>query len=337
MTEEPDKKTLFSKGNLIFYGLAMLISLFAVYYFGEIKTDIRLFREINPGWLLLAVLGQIGTYFFGAVVYQQLLTGFHIHIRQTVWKLFKISFITLFFNQTIPSAGISGNTFLFQYLHKYKVAVNNIVALVAVELLSFYAAIELVIILTAAFSLLWSYMPRLLYLLLGIGFMVYFLLGMGINLLANKRVISALKKKLSSAKLFAKPGNMLQTFSAANGPVVRPIAFFKEHPGAAYRAIGLQVLIFLSDTFTILALFRGFGTPVHMLTVSAGFLLTRIISLLPVAPGGLILYESSMTYFFSRLGVPFNQALVITLLYRALSFWLPMIIGFFVYKKMRRE
>ncbi|MBZ4191643.1 lysylphosphatidylglycerol synthase transmembrane domain-containing protein [Niabella beijingensis] len=337
MDEKPENKKLFSIGNLIFYGLAILISLFAVYYFGEIKTDFELFQTINPYWLLLAVLGQIGTYFFGAMVYQQLLLGFDIHIHQTVWRLFKISFITLFFNQTIPSAGISGNTFLFNYLQKSKIAVSNIISLISVELLSFYASIEIIIILVVMLSMLFLNIPGSLYIIFGTGFIVYFLFGLSVNVLSNKYTIDALQKKLASIKLFTKLADKFQTFFTTKEQVERPTQFFHEHKTAVYRAVGLQFLIFLSDAFTILALFHGFGLAINLLTVSAGFLLTRIISLLPISPGGLILYESGMTYFFSRLGVHLSSALIITILYRALSFWLPMIVGFFVYRKMRSE
>lgn len=337
MAEKQEKKKILSTGNLFFYGLAILICIFAAYYFGEIKSDIELFRKINPFWLILAVSGQIGTYFFGAIVYQQLLLGFNIRVRQTVWELFKISFITLFFNQTIPSAGISGNTFLFNYLHKKGIAVNNIISLISVELLSFYVSIEIIIILVVALSMQLLTIPESLYIILCIGFLTYFLFGLSVNVLSNERTIDAFQKKLLSSKIFSKLGIKFQTFFATKQLVERPTRFFREHAGVVYRAVGLQLLIFLSDAFTILALFHGLGLPVNMLTVATGFLLTRIISLLPVSPGGLILYEGGMSYFFSRLGVHFSSALIITLLYRALSFWLPMIIGFFVYRKMRDE
>ncbi|MCF3107679.1 flippase-like domain-containing protein [Niabella sp. CC-SYL272] len=337
MAKQQEKKKLFSTGNIIFYGLVVLFSIFAVYYFSEIKTDIELFGKIKPYWLLFAVLGQIGTYFFGAIVYQQLLLGFHIRVRQTVWKLFKISFITLFFNQTIPSAGISGNTFLFNYLHKNGIAVNNIISLISVELISFYISIEIIIILTVILSIFLLNIPGTLYIIWGIGFVVYFLFGLSVNILSNQHAIGIFQRKIASAKILAKLRNKLQTFFTTKELVERPSKFFREHAHVVYRAVGLQLLIFLSDAFTILALFHGLGLPINILTVSAGFLLTRIVSLLPISPGGLIIYEGGMSYFFSRLGVHFSSALIITLLYRALSFWLPMIIGFFVYRKMRNE
>jgi len=335
--EGKKKKKLFSTSRVIFYILSILVFLFAVYYFGEIKKAIRLFKKIDPYWLGFAVLGQIGTYLFGAITYQQLLRGFNIRIRQPVWKLFQVSLVTLFFNQTVPSAGISGNTFFFNYLHKKRVAVNHIISLISIELLSFYTSAEIIIILITGFGLFLLNMARTFYIVLGAGFVVYFLFGLSIEFLSRKHTISVIQKKLSSIKFLAKLADKFQESFPAKTHIERPSRFFGEHKGVVFRAAGLQIFVFLSDAFTILALFYGFGLPTDIFTASAGLALTRIISLLPISPGGLILYEGSMAYFFSRLGVGFSSAVVVTLLYRALSFWLPMIIGFFVYKKLQNE
>jgi len=100
-------------------------------------------------------------------------------------------------------------------------------------------------------------------------------------------------------------------------------------------AIILQFCIFMSDAFTIFSLFKGLGITVTILEVSTGFILTKIISILPFLPGALILYEGSMTFFFSRMGINLGTAVVVTLLYRALSFWLPILLGFFLYRKLQ--
>jgi uncharacterized protein (TIRG00374 family) len=335
--EEKKKKALFSKSRIIFYVLSILIFIFVAYYFTEIKKDIKLFKKIDPYWLMVSVLGQVGTYFFGALIYQQLLRGSNIRLKQTIWKLLQVSLVTLFFNQTVPSAGISGNTFFFNFLHKKKIAVNHIISLISVELLSFYASAEIIIMLIVILSIFFLRMPGTFYIILGAGFIVYLLFGLAVDFFSKKQTINAVLKKIRSIKLLTKLADKFKESFPVKTHIERPSKFFQQHRSVVLQATGLQFLVFLSDAITILTLVYGFGLNTTLLVVSAGLILTRIISLLPISPGGLILYEGGMVYFFSNLGVSFNSAIVVTLLYRALSFWLPMVFGFFLYKKLQNE
>jgi len=63
--------------------------------------------------------------------------------------------------------------------------------------------------------------------------------------------------------------------------------------------------------------------------VVLGLLLSLGIGALPLSPGSLVVYESAMTYIFTMLGLPIHPALILTLLYRFLTFWLPIPIGLF--------
>jgi len=44
-----------------------------------------------------------------------------------------------------------------------------------------------------------------------------------------------------------------------------------------------------------------------------------------------------MTYFFTKLGAPIHAALIITLLYRFLTFWLSIPIGLLIYRSLQRR
>ena len=328
---------LFSKPQIFFYILSALIFIFVAYYFTEIKKDIKLFGKINPYWLALAFLGQLCTYLFGAIIYQQLLHVFHIKLRREIWNLFQVSIVTLFFNQTVPSAGISGNAFFFDFLHKRKAPVNHILSLISIELLSFYAAMEIIIVLTVTLSLFLFRIPASFLIVLSAGFLVYLTFGLAVEFLSRKRTISSVYKKIELVKFFRNLVDRFRKSFPANADIENPPQFFIKHKAIVLQAIFLQLCIFFADAITIFALFRGFGVPIIIYLVPVGFILTKIISLLPVSPGALILYEGSMAFFFSKLGVRLGSAAIVTLLYRALSFWLPILLGFVLYRKLQKE
>ena len=334
-----DKKgRLFSRSKIFFYLISVAFFIFAAYYFTEIKKDIKLFGKVNTYWLGLAVLSQAGTYLGGAIIYRKLLRLFNIKLRLSIWTLFQASIITLFFNQTVPSAGISGNTFFFNFLRKRKVAVDDILSLIFIELLTFYAAMQIIIIFLATLSFFVFKIPCFFFIILGCGFLVYLLFGLAIGLLGRRHTISLLYKKMKSASFFNKLLSWLQKPFPGNislDNIKSPWRFFLQNKTGTLIAAILQVCIFMGDTFTIFSLFKGLGITVTILQVATGFILTKIVSLLPFLPGALILYEGSMTFFFSRMGINLGTAVVVTLLYRALSFWAPILLGFFLYRRLQ--
>ncbi|HET9823695.1 MAG TPA: lysylphosphatidylglycerol synthase transmembrane domain-containing protein [Chitinophagaceae bacterium] len=332
------KKRLFSASRIFFYILSIALFIFVVIYFTEIKKDIKLFTKVNVYWLTLALFSQGCTYFLGAIIYRKLLSLFKIDVKVTIWKLLQASIVTLFFNQTVPSAGVSGNTFFFNFLRKRQVPVDDIIPLICIELLTFYAGMEIIIVALVLFGFLFYKIRALFSVVLGCGFLVYLLFGIGIGFLGRRRTISFLYNKIKSSKLFNKLFSRLKESFPADisiDEIKSPGQFFLENKTGTFIATLLQVCIFLADSFTIFALFWGLGIQVSIWQVAMGYVLTKIISLLPFSPGALILYEGGMTLFFSRMGINVGTAVVVTLLYRALSFWLPILLGFFLYRKFQ--
>lgn len=333
------KKSI-SVSSIIFYAFALLVFGAVVYYFSEIRKDIKLFETVTVYWLLLAFAGQVLTYLFGALVYRKLLSVFEHQSGITTWQFFQASIVALFFNQTVPSAGVSGNTFFFNFLLQRNIAVTNILTLIFTELISFYVAIEVLLVLLLILSLLFFSLASSFYIVLIAGMIVYAAFAMGIGLLGRGSTVSRLYKRLEKIKWINKYLNRLQKSVAEKiklNELETPWNFFKTQTKTAFEIVLYQVAIFAADAFTILSLFYGLGIHVSIGTVCTAFLLTKIISLLPVSPGALILYESSMTFFLVKLGTPIGPSIIVTLLYRALSFWLPILVGFLLYKKLKEE
>ena len=158
--------------------------------------------------------------------------------------------------------------------------------------------------------------------------------------MGRRHTINLLYEKMKSSQIFNKVLSLLRKPFPANislDHVKSPSQFFLENKTGTLLATFLQVCIFMGDVFTIFALFKGLGIGITIVQVSTGFILTKIISILPFSPGAIILFEGSMTLFFSRMGINVGTAIVVTLLYRALSFWLPILLGFFLYRKLQAE
>jgi uncharacterized protein (TIRG00374 family) len=330
-----EQKLSLSKSKLIFYGFAILLFAFAVYYFAEIKGDIKLFIKVHPAWLVLAIAAQLGTYFINSIICKGLLRTFAPKSLIPIKELFQASIVTLFINQTIPSVSLSGNIYFFNFLKKRGIAEQSAYSLLLLELLTFYTAVVCIILILLFICLFLSGIPLYFaFIFLG-GIVAFVLFALLIGLLGRGKTVVLLLKKLSRIRFLKKSISKFETIPFSR--IKNPWRVYAEHTPVVIKTILLHSCIFLADSLTVFALFHGLGVAAPFLSVFVGFVLTKIISLLPFTPGSLILYEGSMTFFYVHFGVPVAVAAVVTLLYRFLSFWLPIPVGFFLYRKLQNS
>lgn len=321
-----------------FFILFLLATAILFYYFAEIKKEFILLERVNVIWLSAALFAQFLTYVFTAAIYWNILKAQKTH-SPGLWALTIASLISLFISQTVPSAGISGNTFIFHFLSKYHLRLRLIVSVVMTELLTSYAAMEVMILgLLILFSFYSS--PEIFIIILIAGLFAYIFFGGIVWLASKKKTLEFLFGRIKKVGLINKILNHQLKRLGREGMVskdVRLIAFLDQNKIAVFKALLFQLLVIASDGATVYALFRGLGTEVSPVVVLICLVCTRIVSLLPLFPGALFLYESSMTFFFANLGSPLSVAIIVTLLFRLLSFWFPMPVGLLLYRTWLRK
>ena len=319
--------------SFVFFMLAFGI---VVYYFSDIRKGFLFLKRVNIYLLLVALLTQFLTYVFSAMVYFSLLKGYKPKQMPGRWELIKASIVLLFFNQTIPSAGVSGNAFFFRFLYRYKISRAKSISLILVELLVFYAAMEFIIILlllacVVIYDVRFAFKGALV-----MGMFAYLVFGSLILLAEKKDILNRLLERalrLRIAKwLFKRLRGRFPEESHLRDEI-RVATVIKKNRGAVFRAFFSQLLLVVTDSCTLYVLFLGIGYPVSPFIVVLTLICTKIISILPSLPGGLILYEGSMSFFFTSAGIPVGTAVVLTLGYRLLSFWLPIPFGTILYRK----
>ncbi|KPL73563.1 hypothetical protein ADN00_14565 [Ornatilinea apprima] len=91
----------------------------------------------------------------------------------------------------------------------------------------------------------------------------------------------------------------------------------------------------------LLMLFLAFGVPVSGGTVIGGFALGYLFTIVSLTPSGIGMMEGVMALVLRSLGVNLEEAAILTLAFRAITFWLPFIIGMaafrFLFKEPRTE
>jgi Mg2+-importing ATPase len=153
-------------------------------------------------------------------------------------------------------------------------------------------------------------------------------------------VVSAIFTALSAGLallMFFLPGRKSHPLSRRLGkvPMIHGIVQHLEsadvrlvrNPGVLTIAAMWQIAIVALDTFTLVLLIESLGTPARIAGAFATFMIASLIRSMGFVPGGLGTFEAASVLTLRLTGARFSVALGATLMFRALSFWLPMIPG----------
>lgn len=91
------------------------------------------------------------------------------------------------------------------------------------------------------------------------------------------------------------------------------------------------------DYGALLAALRATGARPNPSLVLLAYAATAVIALLPITPGGLGIVEASLSGLLVLAGVPSPPAILATLAYRLVTYWLPTMSGIGLYLAFRRR
>jgi hypothetical protein len=95
-------------------------------------------------------------------------------------------------------------------------------------------------------------------------------------------------------------------------------------------SLGLSSKILLLANFTVM--FVAFQIPISIGTVIAGFSIAFLFLIVSPTPSGLGFVEGALTLALSSMYIPLGTAVVLTVAYRAFTFWLPLVIGLVAFR-----
>lgn len=106
------------------------------------------------------------------------------------------------------------------------------------------------------------------------------------------------------------------------------------HPARLLRTVGIVVLAHLVDLASLYLLFLAFNQPISPGALVSGYAICILFRVVSITPQGIGIVEAMMTLVFTSLGIPGSVATTVTLAYRGLTFWFPMLLGFLAVHRM---
>jgi uncharacterized protein (TIRG00374 family) len=304
-----------------FLGLALVGAVIGVaLHFSQAREFLTIAQRATPAWLLAAVALQAGTYLAQGEVIRVVARAGGFPLRMAT--VYGLSLTKLFLDQALPSAGLSGSTVLAEELRRCGMPRPLVAASLVIGIVSFQAAYVVALVIALLIAAIPSE-AEVAVVLVTSAFTLAALAWAVIVLALSGRSAPELPKPLSRLR----PLRALFDFLRDADPGV------SRSSRRLGEATAWQLAIFALDAATLWVLIRSLGVSVEPTTVFASFMFSSLLRAIGLVPGGLGTFEAMSVLSLKLGGVPVAVALAATLLFRGLSFWIPMLPGLWLYRR----
>jgi uncharacterized protein (TIRG00374 family) len=294
----------------------MVVTVVAAYLLaGELAREslTEVLRTANWRWTIAALAFSALTYVGAALS----LTGFvteRLSFGLTVFVQLASSFVTL-----VTPAAVGGAALNIRYLQRRKISAANAAASVGVsQVMAFVLHISLLVIFIALTGTNESNPIKL-------PVVAYFIIA---GLVAIAATVAALPagRRLLRARVAPTINQVL--------PQLLQIA---QHPRKLAEGIGGTLLLSAAYIGCLAVCVRALGGSIPIASVAVVYLTGSAIGSLVPTPGGLGAIEAALSAGLTAAGMPGAAAVSAVLLYRLLTFWLPVPIGWLALKYLERR
>jgi uncharacterized protein (TIRG00374 family) len=303
----------------------LLIAVVCLYLFapsiGEVFEAWSRLGRIHPVWMVPAVLCAVASYACVWVV-QAVAIGTRDWFAVITTQLAGNAF-----NRITPGGGATGMAMQTNMLTAAGIDATRAATALTVQSVLGTAALVAMPVFSIPFIIAGTQIPSRLLSALWIGIPVFLLtIGIGVAVF----VVDA--PLLWLARVIARVGPIFRRGSPPDpelgARLLQSRDAIREEVGPRWGiAVGASVLRWFFEYGVVLATLYGLNVqPDPALTLLA-FVAASVLGLVPFTPGGLGFVEAGLTATLVLAGVPAGDALVTTLVYRLLTFWLPLPIG----------
>jgi len=137
----------------------------------------------------------------------------------------------------------------------------------------------------------------------------------------------------ATARPSSRQGRIALALRAVGVGVADTLRVLREHDWRLSGAVGY----WLFDNLALYACLAAFGHPPSVWVVFMAYLVGMLANAIPI-PGGLVAVEGGLVGMLLLFGVrPASQVLAAVLIYRAISLWIPALVGSLAFLSLRRE
>jgi uncharacterized protein (TIRG00374 family) len=305
---------------------------FVILRFSELQSMVDTLHRSDYRFLIAAVLVEMIWLFNAATAYSVLFRL--VGIKEKSYRLVLVATAANFINVIAPSVGIGGIAVFVDDARRRNHPTGRVTVVGVLYVLFDYAAFFLVLLLGMIVLIRRNNVNAgeitaaviLLLIAMAVGFLLY--LGyksaelLGRALAWGVRVINRVVRPFIHRNILQEERARSFAYEIADG-ISMLRGKKKELLWPFLFALNNFALLICVLAFTFLAL----GTPFSIGTLVGGFAISYLFLIVSPTPSGLGVVEGVMTIALNTLRVKWEAAALITLTYRFITFWLPLVIG----------
>jgi uncharacterized protein (TIRG00374 family) len=322
---------------ILFFGVGLVFL-----SFGELESIAETLRHGNPWFTLLAILFQLA--WFVVTGFNYLMLYRVLGMEGTLQKMSLMTAAANFVSTVMPSAGMGGIAVFINdaVRHGYSAGKVTVVSVVFLFLdyLAFLCVLGLGLIVLFRRNDLGASEITASLVMLSIAACLGFLLYLGSR--SAEALGNALAWMAHLVNALARPFIHHDYLSEARAHVFahEVAADLQSLPGRMHSLIQPFLLALSGKALMMCVLavsFLTFEVPFSSGVIIGGFSISYLFLILSPTPAGIGIVEGIMPLALSSLKVEWSQAVIVTLAYRAVTFWLPLGIGAFALRHLTNK
>lgn len=310
--------------------------------FGELESIIETIQQGNLWFVLLALLLQFGWTIILGATYLSLYRV--LGLDGTVFKFSLMAAAANFVNTIAPSAGMGGTVVFISDAYRNEQSPGK--ATVASMLNLFLDYLAFLFVLALGLIVLWrrndlgpteiAASGVIFAIAAGLGFLLYLgsrsAVALGNTLAKMAGFINRIAKPFihrdylseERAHEFAEEmADDLKSLPQKSKSLIKPMLY-----AFANKALMISILM---------VCFLSFDVPFSAGTIIGGFSIAYLFLIVSPTPSGIGIVEGIMPLALSSLRVPWSQAVIVTLAYRGITFWVPLGVGAIAFRTLNKE
>lgn len=306
-------------------GVAFLAVVIAIaLHASEAEAFARLLEQAQPAWLAVAAALQAATYLAQGEIWRSVTRAAGMPL--SVGLAYRLSVVKLLVDQALPSFGLSGAVVVAGALQRRgigeDVTTAGMVVNASAYLMAYIAALGVGLAVLAAEGR--ASAPVL------IAGGLFVLAAAGVSTAALRLSGTQAHRLKGRAHVPVWLNRMLYLLARAKPALVR-------NPRLIGSAAMLQLAIVALDALTLWALIRSLGVSAPPGAVFTSFMISTVLRTVSIVPAGLGAFEAASIFTLHGAGIEVPVALAATLLFRGFSFWLPMLPGVWLARRLLRQ
>jgi len=322
---------------VLFLGVA-----FVILSFSELEQTVETLQDGNLWYLLLALLIQAGWFFLVGITYRSLyrLLG----MRESILNLTKLAAAATFVNVVMPTGGVGGIALFVKAANKERHPPGKVTLAAALfglfDMAAFLGVLALGLLVLfrrgdldtseVIAALILLAVASLLALALYIGFRSVEAMGRFLARIAQ--LINSVLRPFIRREYLSEERAYEFAREMADG-----LASLPNRPRSLLKPLLLSLLNKGLLISILLAAFLAFQVPNSPGTIIGGFAIGYLFMIVSPTPSGIGVVEGVLPLALRSLRVVWSQAVVITIAYRAITFWVPLGVGAWAFRNLHLD